>query len=218
MIISISGKKQSGKDTVGKIIQKLHPEFEIKKFADKLKDIVCLLIECTREQLEQEDFKNRELGEEWDKIEKVFVGSSNASFPNAPMFFNKTVKMTPRLMLQLLGTEAGREIIHPDIWVNSLFSDYRKKDIWFDPIVVGTSGIRKSNWIITDTRFPNEADRVKKEGGILIRINREGLQYDNHTSETALDNYEGFDYVVDNNGSLEDLETKIKNILNGINR
>ena len=87
MLIGISGKIGSGKDTVGKIIQyliakqyaldkdieetEIQPfhlyddkarekfgKFEIKKFADKLKDIVCLLIDCTREQLEDEVFKN----------------------------------------------------------------------------------------------------------------------------------------------------------------
>jgi hypothetical protein len=45
------GKNQSG--------------FEIKKYADKLKDFVCILIGCTREQLEDQEFKEKELGEEW---------------------------------------------------------------------------------------------------------------------------------------------------------
>ena len=91
MIIAISGKIGSGKDTVGQIIQYLtakqpyqvsieefatdrhwlvnsqNANFQIKKFADKLKDIVCLLIGCTREQLEDETFKNTDLGEEWAK-------------------------------------------------------------------------------------------------------------------------------------------------------
>ena len=84
-IIGISGKINSGKDTVGKIIQILtqsphfsdetvvsfldrkliEPRFVNKKFADTLKDIVCLLIGCTREQLEDREFKEKELGEEW---------------------------------------------------------------------------------------------------------------------------------------------------------
>ena len=82
MIIGISVKKTVGKDTVGKIIQYLTSEsniypfdlkldysyrsnWQIKKFADKLKDIICLLINCTRDQLENESFKSKELGEEW---------------------------------------------------------------------------------------------------------------------------------------------------------
>ena len=93
MIIAISGKINSGKDTVGQIIQYLtnksnaYPfdlksdysyksEWQIKKFADKLKDIVCVLLGCTREQLEDRGFKERELDEEWDRYE-VF----NPSYP-----------------------------------------------------------------------------------------------------------------------------------------
>ena len=81
-IIGVSGRIQSGKDTVGKIIQYLtnksnayrfdlkvdysyKSDWQIKKFADKLKDIVCILLNCTREQLEDREFKEKELGEEW---------------------------------------------------------------------------------------------------------------------------------------------------------
>ena len=87
MILSISGKIGSGKDTVGNILQILidmphfsnkavieyldkkdiNYSYENKKFADKLKDIVCLLIGCTKEQLEDRDFKETSLGEEWTR-------------------------------------------------------------------------------------------------------------------------------------------------------
>jgi len=59
--------------------------WEIKKFADKLKDIVCLLIGCTKEQLEDEEFKNSELEEEWQWGRYTCL------------------KITPRRMLQYLG-------------------------------------------------------------------------------------------------------------------
>lgn len=94
-LIGISGKISSGKDTVGKIIRILtssphftneavldflekdlyESEWQIKKFADKLKDIVCLLINCTREQLEDRSIKSLSLQELADKgiISKEFV-------------------------------------------------------------------------------------------------------------------------------------------------
>ena len=90
--------------------------------------------------------------------------------------------------------------------------------------------INLPNWIITDTRFPNEADAVKSRGGINIRIERDDYIFDGagkriiptkeyvntsnkqHESETALDNYT-FDYVIDNNGTIEDLIIKVKEIL-----
>jgi hypothetical protein len=101
--------------------------WQVKKFADKLKDIVCILIGCTREQLEDQDFKNSELGEEWWYWKGSLFGLvpylDNKNFSNnVPLA--TLVKLTPRLMLQLLGTECGRDIIHPSIWVNSLMSEY----------------------------------------------------------------------------------------------
>ena len=94
-LIGISGKISSGKDTVGKIIRILtssphftneavldflekdlyESEWQIKKFADKLKDIVCILIGCTREQLEDESIKSLSLQELADKgiINKEFI-------------------------------------------------------------------------------------------------------------------------------------------------
>ena len=64
MIIGISGKKTVGKNTVAKIINQLtNNKYEEKCFADKLKNIICLLIGCSRDQLENESFKSKELGE-----------------------------------------------------------------------------------------------------------------------------------------------------------
>jgi len=242
MIIGISGKINSGKDTVGKIIQYLtmykdnnytHPNtekdfndwnsaefyldsrWEIRKFADKLKDMACLLIGCTREQLEDREFKEKELGEEWWLM-----------FEGVKMFpYDKTLdsgrrdilKLTPRKLLQLLGTECGREILHPNIWVNALFADYKSTG----GKMIG--GNRKyiinrefyPNWIITDMRFPNELKAIKDRGGITIRVNRStysnGNDGKNHPSETALDNAE-FDYVIDNNGTIEELIDKVNSI------
>ena len=74
--------------------------------------------------------------------------------------------------------------------------------------------MRYPNWIITDMRFPNELKAVESKDGVTIRINRPQLiERDfEHFSETALDNH-NFDYVIDNSGSLADLENKVKEIL-----
>lgn len=233
MIIGISGKIGSGKDTVGKIIQVLshlkqhesyggknedifnpknwtweralgldgtfgfaYPEnggWEIKKFADKLKDATCLIIGCTRQQLEDQDFKNRPLGEEW-------------RLPNSEEI------LTPRKILQLLGTDCGRDIIHPDIWVNSTFSEY--KSMYIGDWGQGHHMYEKPNWIITDVRFPNEAEAIKERDGLLIRINRNNPNSSsNHASETSLDDYPNFHYTIDNNGTIQELVQKVRTIL-----
>jgi hypothetical protein len=194
--------------------------------------MACLLIGCTREQLEDRDFKEKEFGEEWkyylckgiyggEKYVEIFEDILDAEefcFHYSQASFKELIH-TPRTILQLLGTEAGRKIIHPNIWVNALFADYEdNKSEWLLEI--------NSKWIITDCRFPNEAQAVKDRGGIVIRVERDDfvnnyntnerfkvrIHKNEHPSETALDDYDGFDYVIDNNGSIEDLIEKVKQL------
>lgn len=244
MIISISGKKGSGKDLIGQIIKALlykpgsnfkldikeqiqgslylNHDWKIKKFADKLKDIVCLLLNCTREQLEHREFKEKELGKEWWYFATTVNHNMIPYIGNEEKYTNKfpIYKLTPRRLLQLLGTECGRKIIHPNIWVNSLMSEYYYIEK-FNRVP------KYPNWVITDMRFPNELKAVKDRGGITVRVNRpckecgvlEGHKMvvhknppSEHESETALDGAQ-FDYTISNNGTIEELIKKIKQIL-----
>lgn len=69
------------------------------------------------------------------------------------------------------------------------------------------------SWCITDMRFPNEVKAIKEKDGIVIRINRESDYNSNHSSEVALDDYEDFDYTIDNNNCIDCLIEKVKEIL-----
>ena len=227
-LIGISGKMGSGKDLLYNMLCELSDiDFENKKFAYPIKWIIAVLIGCDIRQLEDREFKEKELGEEWTKyriitkgLPNYYVSTLQEAEDNTRHSNQRYVKvvMTPRLLLQLLGTEAGREIIHPNIWVNALFADY--KDEWVDS---GDSVaeedvskvLKEPNWIITDVRFLNEAQAIKDRGGILIRINRPQLiERDfEHLSETALDDYDGFDYVIENNSdSVADLVEQVKQL------
>lgn len=65
------------------------------------------------------------------------------------------------------------------------------------------------NWIITDVRFPNEAEAIKDRGGFIIRIDRPGVEPVNaHPSETALDNWD-FDYRIANASDLVALKQTV---------
>jgi hypothetical protein len=70
-------------------------------------------------------------------------------------------------------------------------------------------------WIITDTRFPNELAAITRENGIAIKVVRDsGNQIGTtHSSETALDHVENWDYVIENHGTRDELRKKIFNIL-----
>jgi hypothetical protein len=102
--------------------------------------------------------------------------------------------MTRREILQKVGTDAMRNNFHQNVWVISALADYKPE---------------LDNILITDVRFPNEADHIKKLGGIVVRLDRPGTKTDNHESETALDNYKDFDHVIKNNGTLFQFQDKI---------
>lgn len=224
MIIGISGHMRSGKDTVGVMIMRLcNPEYDfsefgcytnpwqIKKFADALKEIASILTGIPRADFEKEEVKNSNLGREWDKYECCFnldkcrrpenkyMDYTEGSYECDAECVGYTTErsMTVRELLQKLGTDAIRNQLHTNAWVNALMSKYRGD----------------SNWVVTDVRFPNEAEAIRERGGILIRLNRNIGSTSTHPSETALDNYGHFDYILDNNGTLEELEARVKSIL-----
>lgn len=202
-LIGISGKIGAGKDTVGIIIRQLGftnngGTWENMKFAGKLKIIASLLTGIPIEKFEDQEFKKTILGSEWGKPTKQ--NPLNAIEPFKDTTFVEM--MSVRDLLQKLGTEAMRNGLHENVWVNALFADYTED----------------KQWVITDVRFPNEFKAIKEKGGIVIRVNRPGHGNsmkelaEAHPSETALDGHE-FDYVIENDGNLEKLIGKVKEIL-----
>jgi len=232
MILAIHGKASSGKDTVGSIIQYLikkkeiglskkikdneydfndylksehskSSSWKIKKFAGKLKEIASILLGIPVEQFELEYIKNQLLPREWQ---------------------NESNTLTIRLFLQRLGTDAIRDVIHPNTWVNALMSEYKPycEKLSSDDNVNLLKYHKYPNWIITDTRFFNELRAVKSKMGITIRVNRPLLnetsyekayrETHEHESEKSLDN-EVFDYYIDNSSTIDDLIVQVKEIL-----
>jgi hypothetical protein len=220
MIIGVSGYSGSGKDTVGTIIQYLkcsNPQssieqmcadyseyeywldeqsgWEIRKFAGKLKDIASHLTGIDIEDFEDQDFKKTNLGPEW------WTTCDEGHQP-----------MTVRDFLQKLGTDALRIGLHDNVWVNALMADYKGTDLgeWKGEKVYSEN---LPNWIITDTRFPNEAKAIKDKGGIIIRIDRPGVKpINNHPSEVGLDSWK-FDYRIANVSDIYTLKETIREIL-----
>ena len=205
-IISISGKIGSGKDTVAAIIMELanDKQWEVKKWAGKLKEVASLLTGIPKEKFEDQEFKKTILGPEWNK--PVYLkGELVSSEP-----------MTVRDLLQLLGTEAMRNGLHTDTWVNALMSEYKTSNgVDTKEEGDGDGVVADKFWIITDTRFPNELAAVIRHEAITIKIVRNSGNNigTTHSSEQALDHYENWNYIVDNDGTIDDLRTKIFNIL-----
>jgi len=203
MIIGVVGFIGSGKDTVADYLVENH-NFSRDSFAGTLKDAVAAIFGWDRELVEGRTKEARDWREQVD-----LWWANRLGIPN----------LTPRLVLQLWGTEVGRQAFHNDIWIASLENKLRK-----------TSG----NVVITDCRFPNEVQAIKRAGGIVVRVVRgpepewyrlaelanKGLiihkehlaKLGIHASETAWVG-SNFDAVLENNGTLEDLYAQVKGLV-----
>lgn len=206
MIISVSGKIGSGKDTVAAIIMELanDKQWEVKKWAGKLKEIATLLTGIPKEKFEDQEFKKTKLGPEWNK--PIYLkGELVSSEP-----------MTVRDLLQLLGTEAMRDGLHTDTWVNALMSEYKTNNgVDTKAEGEGNGVVADKFWIITDTRFPNELAAITRHNGITIRVNRTHANQtkSSHSSERALDHVTNWDHVIENDGTVDELREKVLHIL-----
>lgn len=329
MIIGVSGKIGSGKDTIGNIILYLtdtsisarssesisytskimsyneyskgsrtpcsNKSWQIKKFAHNLKKICSILTGIPVKDFEKQEVKDRELGGEWsfkhNNWEKESLLEEYAKHEGLTLeeyllrgnheligimgdekLYRNTyldTRITVRQLLQKVGTEAMRDCVHEDIWVNSLFSEYipivyymcdkcgnenitkllqissrfksqgYNDDEYACPYCKGKEeegditkviNDKVCNWVITDLRFPNELEAIKKRDGITIRVKRAKFiakeDWDNnlrsqgrvnevvkeHPSESSLDGAQ-FDYYIYNNGTIEELVEKVKEIL-----
>lgn len=100
-----------------------------------------------------------------------------------------------RDFLVTLG-EGCRNNIHQDVWVESVV---RKIDTNFPSV-------------ITDVRYPNEAEKIKSLGGIIWKVERNGVFAANITEGKSIELIE-FDVLIQNNGNLDDLKNFISKIL-----
>lgn len=201
LIIGICGFIGSGKGTVGNMISDGYG-FEKDSFARPLKDAAATIFGWDRNMVEGETPESRKWREQPDEF---WTGVFGRPF-------------TPREALQKLGTEAGRNVFHPDIWTGSLLKRAQNKNI-----------------IVTDVRFKNEVDAIRKANGKLIWVMRGPLPvwYDLarlanqgdvncirameerkiHLSEWDWIGTE-FDELINNDGSLADLKTKTDTVMN----
>lgn len=206
MIIGLGHKKQVGKDTIAKILLYIISK-ENEGFLINKKD----LLQCLYKSYYNFNSTKWISMSFADKLKEVasIVFDIRKEYWNDPSIKASLINnynLTGRDILQKIG-ESFRKEISPDIWVDSLFSRYDNLNYR-----EYSGDVVKPNLIITDVRMPNEAQAIKDRGGILIRVDRETGYKDNHISETALDDYQDWDYIIDNNGTLEELINKVKEL------
>lgn len=173
MIIGISGKIGSGKDTVKDILtrQLLKRNFTVEhaSFAKKLREVVAAMTGVSFEFLCSHEGKNT---------------------------LDPTTGLTYGQLLQVIG-QNFRNTFGSDIWVKLAFNESMQSDFI----------------IFSDVRYVEEYDKILSMGGHVLRL--EGDPHNvrvnssrdlNHSSETALDHIK-FDFVIENTGTLKDLES-----------
>ena len=142
MIIGISGFIGSGKGTAGDYLTDQYG-FRKDSFAASLKDACAVMFDWPRHLLEGDTPESRSWREVTDEWWAVKLGIPNFS---------------PRLALQLIGTDALRNNFNQDIWFLTMENRIRK-----DP---------SKHVVISDVRFPNEIKFIQDQGGIMIRVIR----------------------------------------------
>ena len=208
MIIGICGLIGSGKGTVADCLVQEHGFTKI-SFADKLKDAVATMFDWDRAMLEGDTNESREWREKPDTF-----------------WSNETNEhITPRLVLQLFGTDCMRHGFYDGIWVSLV-----KQKILTNPNV---------NYVIPDARFQNELQMIRDVGGQVWQVQRgpkpdwwatacdinqaDTVDEDHsmkvvfpevHESEwrwVMQDRY--FDAVINNNSTLKALQAQVKSLL-----
>lgn len=199
MLIGLVGFAGSGKDTVGDLLEQEHG-YTKDSFARPLKDAVAMIFGWDREAVEGTTPESRL----WREVPDEFWSEK----------FGKP--FSPRLALQLMGTEAGRNVFHQDVWVISLLKRAEGKNI-----------------VVTDVRFKNEIAAIRDQSGLIVRVKRgeEPLWYNmawdaNHGDTAALKlmkdlgvHQSEWDWIgsdinitITNDGSLSDLRDEVSKL------
>lgn len=209
MILGISGLIGSGKGTVADYLVNNY-QFKKDSFAASLKDACAYIFDWPRHLLEGDTTDSRKWREETDEwwSDKLNIQS-----------------FSPRLALQLIGTESLRDHFDQNIWFLTMQNRIRKNP--------------NQNIVISDVRFPNEIKLIKDMGGTMIRVRRgdtpvwyETARLANNGNSIAKDimnkTYKSthfseyawvgtkFDYTVTNDSDLNSLHSQVEEILTNI--
>ena len=176
MIIGLSGYARSGKDTVADHLVSTY-NFSQHSFAASMKEAMYRLnpiVHCDK--IGQLRYKSLVDAYGLDKVKE--------DYPEV------------RRLLQIFGTEVGREMFGENFWVDLVLNN-----------------LKSFHTVISDVRFVNEADAIRAKGGQIWRVNRLGIgPVTGHSSEVSLDNY-NFDCIINNDYDIQTLNKNIDLII-----
>lgn len=210
-VIGLVGYIGSGKDTVYSLLnERLGGDYNNFKFAGKLKEFCCAVFDIEPSVMESQE-KKKTLHKVVYKNEDEFVDKFIDSCHSLEIYHTETIsrlctrtllllkkhgdssnliiEQTPRKILQVIGTDVFREVCGENFWVDQLKSDEKV--------------------IATDVRFPNEAQRIKDLGGILVRVKSINDNVDNHESEQHISTIECDYEILNKKDGMSNLLLKV---------
>ena len=181
MLIGLTGPPGCGKDTAAAHLVKTHGFVRV-AFADTIRQVALAIDPYVH------FFRLSEIVDlyGWDKAKR---------------------QPEVRRLLQVIGTEAGRDFHGADVWVDRTFAAI--KQLGPDQPVV-----------ITDVRFDNEARRLRTFGGRLVRIRRQTDNHDavlGHRSETESAKLNS-DHYLPNDGSITELHRRLDRLVDRLDK
>jgi len=206
MIVGLVGFIGAGKGTVADLLVERHGFFK-ESYANSVKDACATIFGWNRSMLEGDTPESRAWREQPDAWWSNKLGK----------------EFSPRLALQLMGTEAGRDVFHPDLWVHTVLRRCENAPY--------------NNYVIADVRFPNEINAIVESGGKVVRVRRgddpewyslarecniynkpeimQNAYPEVHFSEWAWIGSH-YDIVMDNNCDLETLKIRVDNLVDSL--
>ena len=122
--------------------------------------------------------------------------------------------ITPRQAFQIMGTDFFRQFLPEN---HKEFEKVVGNKMWIKRLMIWCEKNKEKNIVISDIRFPNEAEEVKKMGGILIKITnpKVNINKDSHISEQLIDKID-YDYLINNNSDINSYYLQIDVLFNKI--
>jgi len=177
--ILISGKKENGKDYFADVLEEMLTEFNYTHirtaFANPIKDFCHNVFGVSYEDMSSPEGKRKSIHLRWSDLDsKLSEDLGQGVHMLGGNWFPSQEFLTIRDLLQVIGTDVWRNKFYNPIWAEAPFRKSHPEDVV----------------IITDCRFPNEVEEGKKYNSIFVRVDGGKVSDDNHSSETALDEYE----------------------------
>ena len=193
MLIGVTGKKRSGKDTLAQAL--IGAGFVRVAFADPIRALAYALDPLVWVEADEQYLLP-------PAVRFLGRGSSHRLAWLVDVVGWEAAKNTRevRRTLQRLGADAGRAVLGESVWLD----------------LGMTAALRHPDVVITDVRFPDEADAVRTAGGLVVRVTRPGVtSTDTHATETAMDGYP-VDVELINDTTIDALHAAALTLIRGV--